>query len=231
MTNATYEKVYTSDSFADMFEQFRDRYSERAQQALTGRKIDTAPVPNATTIIYLNDNGSGDVSIAGTGDFVAYFNRRSGGDRIGDARRALAKAARKAEIAEKHGVSMKTEKKVNTKKRLSVRSVRPRFAFGQVVFALLLVLSFTLLSVTSMLLDHTGAAVADVHAEVEALETVRAELLQESGDIAVVAQDEQASADALAELSLSGEDSVEIYPAQSNGIPIAALLNALADLW
>jgi hypothetical protein len=34
-----------------------------------------------------------------------------------------------------------------------------------------------------------------------------------------------------ANLSLSGEDAVEIYPTQSEGLPISALLNALASLW
>ena len=240
MTNETFEKVYTNDSYQDMFAQFRDRYSERAQQALKGRKVDTTPVPNATTVIYLNDDHSGDFSIAGTGDFVAFFNRRYGNDRIGAAQRALANAARKAEVAKECGVTMKKEKKHESKQHLSVRSVRPRFAFAQVVFALLLVLSFTLLGVTSLLLDNTDAALAETRAEVQALESVRAERSEElkqkneDADIYGLAQQYgfvSGSEQTVTELSFSGEDSVEIYPAQSGSIPISALLNALANLW
>ena len=223
MTNEVFEKVYTNDSYEEMFAQFRDRYSERAQKALKGRSVDTKPVPNATTVIYLHDDPSGGVSIDSTGDFVAFFNRRYGSDRIGAAQRALANAARKAEVAERCGVAMKKEKKSEEKKGLSVRSVRPRFAFAQTVFALLLVLSFTLLGVTSLLLDQTDAALAEAYAEVELLESV-----ENCGAENGVAQITQSN---FANLSLSGEDAVEIYPTQSEGLPISALLNALASLW
>lgn len=225
MTNETFEKVYTNDSYEEMFAQFRDRYSERTQKALKGRSVDTKPVPNATTVIYLHDDNSGDVSIDGTGDFVAFFNRRYGSDRIGATQRALANAARKAEVAERRGVALKKEKKSEEKKGLSVRSVRPRFAFAQTVFALLLVLSFTLLGITSLLLDRTDAALAEARAEVEMLQSVQEEVSGEQDRFADAPQNN------FAELSLAGEDAVEIFPAESGSLPIAALLNALANLW
>ena len=237
MTNEIFDKVYTNDSYQEMFEQFRDRYSERAQKALQDRKVDSKPVPNATTIIYLNDDQDGGVSIGGTGDFVAFFNSRYGDDRIGDAQRALARAARKAEIAERRGIVVKREKR--KEKRLPVRSVRPRFAFAHAVFALLLVLSFTLLGVTSLLLDNTDAALAEARAEVTALEAVRDEraaaLEKKNMEADIYGLAEQygftKDSDTVTELSLSGEDAVEIYPAEGGSLPIAALLSALAELW
>ena len=107
-----YEKIYFNDNYKEQFEALRNRYHTRTQEALQGRKVDHAPVPNATTIVYLNDNGDGDVYVT-TGDFVEYFNRRFGGsDRIGAMRRSLFGAARRAELrleSKDHRTVSKTE--------------------------------------------------------------------------------------------------------------------------
>lgn len=236
-----YEKVYCNDTYQDVFAQFRDRYSERVQNALKGRKVDEAPVPNATTIVYLHDDpGSGEVTITGTGDFVTFFNRRCGHDRIGAAQRALANAASKAErrneVAERRG--QPKEQPAKQPAGLAVRSVRPRFVFAQVIFAMLLVLSFGLLGITSAMLDNTNATLAEVSAEVEVLEAERDERAaalaakNEAADIYGLADEygfvKQESKET--ELALEGVDSVEIYPVEKKA-PMAAILNALASLW
>ena len=96
-TAQTYDKVYFNDNYKERFEAFREHYRARTRKALQGRKVDHAPVPNATTIVFLHDDPDGGVHIT-TGDFVEYFNRRFGdNDRIGAARRSLANAVRKAE--------------------------------------------------------------------------------------------------------------------------------------
>ena len=128
----TYEKIYFNDNYKEQFEALRNRYHTRTQEALQGRKVDHAPVPNATTVVYLNENGDGDVYIT-TGDFVEYFNRRFGGsDRIGAMRRSLSGAVRKAEMRreskDRRAVSS-AETHCERRSFQPMRSVRAGFSF------------------------------------------------------------------------------------------------------
>ena len=108
-----YEKIYFNDNYKEQFEALRHKYHARTQEALHGRKIDRAPVPNATTVVYLNDNGDGD-SYVTTGDFVEYFNSHFGGsDRLGAMRRSLSGAVHKAQMK-------KDSKKSRRKARFSL---------------------------------------------------------------------------------------------------------------
>ena len=212
----TYEKVYMKDSYKEVFASFHDQYSTKAEKALQGREVDHSPMPNATTVIYLNDGPSGDVTISGTGDFIQYFNSRYGTDRIGETRRSLEHAARKAEIAH-----LKAEEEKKKKERAPrAPMVKPRFAFVQCVFALMMILSFALLGATSMLLQKTDERLVTVSSEVAALEQIK-------GDERSLATDVEEKPTYLA---LDGKDSVESYPVEKNTPSFSALLDALADL-
>ena len=107
----TYEKVYFNDNYKEQFEELRNRYRARTNEALKGRKVDHDPMPNATTIVYLHDSGDGGYYIT-TGDFVEYFNRRFGGnDRIGAMRRSITNAVRKTEMRREASVKKVSESK------------------------------------------------------------------------------------------------------------------------
>ena len=96
MDCTVYDKEYFEVNFKEQFASLRERYHDRTQAALSGRRIDTAPVPNATTIVHLHDAPDGGYYIT-TGDFVEYFNRRFGdNDRIGAVRRRLSRSIRVA---------------------------------------------------------------------------------------------------------------------------------------
>lgn len=219
-----YEKVYFEDNYSAQFAAFRQRYHGRTQAALSGRKVDHAPVPNATTIVHLHDAPDGGYYIT-TGDFVEYFNRRFGdNDRIGMMRRRLSRSVRKAETVEKN---KKQGKKTGTKTEQvfrPVRSVRSGFSLLNAAFALLLVLAIGIFGATTLLLGQTEAELLALEQEVA--------LLEASHDVVRVDQFDNGVIEEVAEYpELSGEDHVEIYPAQKNGsVEMAALLEALASL-
>ena len=224
----TYDKVYFNDNYKEQFESLRNHYRARTGEALRGRKVDHEPMPNATTIVYLHDNGDGGYYVT-TGDFVEYFNRRFGGnDRIGAMRRSISNAVRKTEMRreaeEKRGGEARRVNRVSKGVR-PLSSVRPVFSFMHAVFALILVLSIGILGGTSILLDRTEANVMALEEEVAMLEATRGTVLATQYDSTT---EESPEAEYPA---MDGEDSVEIYPAQNGGgVEMAALLNALASL-
>ena len=229
MNGITYEKVYFNDNYKEQFEALRNRYHARTREALRGRKVDTAPVPNATTVVYLHDDDQGGVYVT-TGDFVEYFNRRFGdNDRIGAMRRSLSNAVRKSEMRraaeEKKGAESDARQSKVRRSFQPLRSVRPKLAFLHAVFALMLVLSIGILCGTGILLDRTETEVMALEEEVAVLEATHGTVQTEQYNTTYGVG---AEADYPA---LSGEDSVEIYtPQRSGSVEMAALLNALASL-
>lgn len=216
----TYEKVYFQEEYRHQFEELRGQYRDRTQRAISGRTIDHNPTPNVDAIVYLHDDGDGGFQIT-TGDFVKFFNHRYGNnDRLGAMRRSLVVAEQKAEKSNEFIKRQRTAKSKEQEKIGFVHRVRTagrRFAFVPAMFLLMLVLSVALLASSSLVLEEMDREVAALEAQVDMLE-----------------KDTTAEADPLkdaAELSLSDEDAVEIYPAEKEGgISMAALLNALAAL-
>ena len=175
--NATYEKEYFRDDYSRQFEELRQSYRERAQRALHGRSVDHAPVPNATTVVFLHDDGEGNTEIT-TGDFVEYFNRcYGGGDRIGAMRASLASAVRKAEASHEYAKQKRSEKTRSRRKHGMANRVRTagrRLIFSHVVFAAMLLLSLTILFGSSMILENAEARTASLERQVAAREETAA---------------------------------------------------------
>lgn len=165
-----YDKVYFRDDYQRQFEAFRDRYHGRVQQALATRPVDAAPMPNATTFIELHELDDGGVTIASSGDFLEYFNRRYGGrDRIGACRTALATAAQKAEktVATRTRTDVAAGGEIACRMRFS----RSHLVFVNVIFTLILVFSLLLLGASGVMLRNSERALADAEAEAVYLET------------------------------------------------------------
>ena len=215
----TFEKVYFKDEYRQQFEELRGQYRERTQRAISGRTVDHNPTPNVDAIVYLHDNGDGGYQIT-TGDFVSFFNHRYGNnDRLGAMRRSLAVAEQKAE---KSNEFIKKQRTAETKEQDKsgfahrVRTAGRRFAFVPAMFVLMLVLSVALLTGSAVVLEDMEREVAELEAQVAVLEQETVE----NDPLADVTQ-----------LTLSGEDAVEIYPEEKeSGISMSALLNALAAL-
>lgn len=172
--NATYEKEYFRDDFSRQFEELRTCYRERTQRALHGRAVDHAPVPNATTVVFLHEDGEGNTEIS-TGDFVEYFNRcYGGGDRIGAMRASLASAVKKAEKSNEYAKQKRSEK--TRLKRGSgmvnrVRTAGRRLVFSHIVFAAVLILSLGILFGSSMILESAETRTASLEAQLAARES------------------------------------------------------------
>ena len=161
-----YDKVYFRDDYQKQFEAFRTRYHGRVQEALAGRKVDAAPMPNATTFIELTELEDGGVTIASSGDFLEYFNNRYGGrDRIGACRTALANAAQKAEKAPLVSRE-RTDAFEGGALACRMRFSRGHLFFVNLVFALLLALSLLLLGASGVMLRNSEMALAQAEAEV-----------------------------------------------------------------
>jgi hypothetical protein len=223
----SYEKIYFNDNYKEQFEALRNRFHTRTQDALQGRKVDHAPVPNATTIVYLSDNGDGDVYVT-TGDFVEYFNRRFGcSDRIGAMRRSVSIAAHKAELRRESKERRRVSSEETHRERRGfqpLRSVRSGFSFLNAVLAMVLILSIGILGGTSLLLERTEVEVLALEEEVAMLEATSGTLLIDQYNATTV-EGQTSYPD------MSGGDSVEIYPAvKDGGVEMASLLNALASL-
>lgn len=217
-----YEKVYFQDNYKEELEALRSRFHGRARDALTGRRIDKAPVPNATTIVYLHDDPDGGVRIT-TGDFVEFFNKRYGGkDRIGAVRAALVNAERKADKSREYAKRARSEQA-----REDARSKRPRTAGRSLVvvntlFALLLVFSLTVLSGTAVVMDRTDREIATMQAELAS---------GEHGTAESVAAYNGAPEAPVNYLELSNENSVELYEAPyEESVVVSTIRQALAVL-
>ena len=216
MTERTvYVKEYFEENYAEQYAALRDHYHARTRDALQGRKIDTNPVPNATTIVYLHDDGDGGVYVT-TGDFVEYFNRRYGdSDRIGAMRRSLANAERKGEkrraAEERRGNTATREDSRKSRSFQPLRTVRPRFALLNALLVLMLVLSVGILGGTAYLVDDAKTEVALLEEEVAMLEATSGTVLADQYDApdqSVVETEYPA---------LDGEDAVYHYPAVNGG--------------
>ena len=220
-TAETYDKVYFNDNYKERFEALRKHYRARTREALQGRKVDHAPIPNATTIVYLHDDPDGGVHIT-TGDFVEYFNRRFGdNDRIGAARRALAHAARKAENCPDMDRKRAAAIRKSEEKAFTPRSAKPRFAFVHAIFALMLLLAVGMWGGSTVYLNSTENYVME-------MEESRALLEMESSSV----QDQGESIDTVDEITIfmnmGAEDQVEIYPVEEYELP--PMLNIFANL-
>ena len=205
--NATYEKEYFRDDYSRQFEELRQSYRERTQRALHGRSVDHTPVPNATTVVFLHDDGEGNTEIS-TGDFVEYFNRRyGGGDRIGAMRASIASAVQKAEKSNEYAKQMRSEKARSRRKHgmsNRVRTAGRRFILSHVVFAAMLLLSLSVLFGSSMILENAEARTASLEQQMAA--RGEAELTISEGQTAVY-------------LGTVGENTVEICEAEETQDP------------
>lgn len=219
---AIYEKVYEKDDYKEQFEALRNRYHDRTQEALSGRKIDKAPVPNATTVVFLHDDGNGNTEIT-TGDFVAFFNHRFGdSDRLGAMRRSLACARSKAEQSREYQKRQRLAKKREMGAH-RFRSTGRRLVMLNSFFALMLVLSLALIVGSTALLRRADERVEHLSGEVTALRN--AENL--SGNTAQF----DALGDGDDYLEFDGEDSVQVYDDEEKGRGSGTLAGAFATLF
>ena len=211
-----YEKEYFHDDYSRQFAEFRNCYRERTQRALQGRNIDRAPVPNATTVVFLHDEGDGTCDIS-TGDFVEYFNRCYGGaDRIGAMRASLADALKKAEKSNEYAKQQRT-KKTRSKSKFGiagrVRSTGRRMLVSHLAFAMMLLLSLTVFFGSTLALNDANAYMADVESRVAAQETAQVS----TGEVPVY-------------LGTVGENTVEICETQEkDNFALSTLFNALIN--
>lgn len=201
--SATYEKEYFRDDYSKQFEFLRACYRERTQRAINGRSVDHAPVPNATTIVFLHDDDEGNTEIS-TGDFVEYFNRcYGGGDRIGAMRASLVSAVKKAEKSNEYAKQKRSEKTRSKRKTgiaNRVRTAGRRLVFSHVLFAAMLLLSLTILFGSSVILDRADARTVALENQLAARESEQIETVD--------------GAKTAVYLGRVGEDTVEICTAE-----------------
>ena len=211
----TYVREYFDDNYAAQFAALRDHYQARTSEALQGRKIDRKPTPNATTIVYLHDDGNGGVYVADTGDFVEYFNRRYGNcDRIDSMRRSLNNAVKKSEMRrdsdKRFGRGKRDRVATADESFRPMRTARPGFSWLSAVFAIMLVLSIGILGGSTMLVDNARAEVIALEEEVAMLEATGGTVLTDQFDA-------DAATSAIDYPALDGEDAVYHYPAVNGG--------------
>ena len=215
-----YDKVYFRDDYQGQFEAFRSRYHGRVQEALAGRAVDSAPMPNATTYIELHELEDGGVTIASSGDFLDYFNHRYGGrDRIGACRAALATAAQKAEKSALP--ARERADAVGGALTCRMRCSRSHLMLVNVMFTLLLVLSLVLLGASGVMLRNSERALAVAEAEALYLDNAGTEVMLSDSRSAVVNADY---------LAYSRENTATAYEVEEQGF-FAALQNAFSYLW
>ena len=87
MPRAVYDKLYFTENYSREIGEKRERMM---RDSAISRKNAT-DMPNATTVVLMEDTPDGGVTVT-TGDFVAFFNKRCGYDRVGEFRRTMAKA-------------------------------------------------------------------------------------------------------------------------------------------
>ncbi len=175
MSRDVYEKVYFHDDYAAQFGAMRDRYHDRTQEALKGHKKEEAPTPNATTVVFLEDTPDGGVSVSTTGDFVSYFNRQYGYDRLGQMRRSLAVAEQTVELkrAREKKTRLHAEEKTKREKPVKKAKARVRFSLAHALFATVLILSMVIFFGTSALLDNTVSELKALEGEVTTMRASR----------------------------------------------------------
>ena len=222
MTRDIYDKIYFTENYS---REIGEKRARMMRDSATSRKND-ADMPNATTVVFMEDTPDGGVTIT-TGDFVAFFNQRCGYDRVGNMRRTMAQAQQNCELKrakEKRIAEMqaRAEKKDARKKADSrqKRSFFSRFSFVKAVFGLMLVLALTILVGTSLMLEQTKTEVAALESEVTVMQS----------DVTTPTQTNDATPNA-AECSFNGEDEVEIFPVEDQPFVMSELLSAFAELW
>ena len=209
MTRDVYDKIFFKENYsAEMRERAMTRESANP-------RVSATDMPNATTVVLMEDTPDGGVTIT-TGDFVAYFNKMHGCDRVGNMRRMLSDAQRNCELKR---MKEQAEEKARAPKQKSVRRpLRPRFSFVKAVFGLMLTLAIAVLVGTSVLLEQTQTELTALQNEVEKMQSV---CVEEQGEM-------------LAEpcaYTLDGEDEVEIYVNEEQPPMMVELLSAFSDLW
>ena len=223
-TAETYDKEYFEDNYKERFEAFKQYYRARTRKALQSRTVDHAPVSNVAEIVYLHDDPNGGVQIT-TGDFVEYFNRRFGdNDRIGAVRRSLANAARRAEKCPEMDKKRAALVKKNAEKAFAPRSAKPRFAFVNALFALILLLAVGMWGGSTLYLERTESYVM----EVEERQAMMAIAQSEENVAAVQENSEMVTTEISAFMSMGAEDHVEVYPVEEYELP--PLLSIFAKL-
>lgn len=225
--NIVYDEVFFREEYSAEYNELRNRYRSRMQNAIKGRTVDHHPVPNATTVVHLNRDEDG-VRIATTGDFVDFFNKKYGNrDRVGEVRRSLEQARvrserqkekEEAEAARRAAMQKTAERGVLP----AVRTVKRHLIFTNAFFALLFMLSISLLACSSLVLDRANARVAKLNAEVTVLRgnDPADSTMTEDGILGFYEEHQE-------EMTLSESNSVEFFEKERQGIEMSALLNAL----
>ncbi|MBR6727773.1 MAG: hypothetical protein IKM08_06235 [Clostridia bacterium] len=226
-TAETYDKMYFCDNYKEQFEAFRNHYRARTRRALQGRKVDHAPVSNVDCVVFLHDDPNGGVQITGTADFVEYFNHRFGdNDRIGAVRRSLANAVRKAESCPDMDRKRADAVREREEKPFTTRSAKPKFAFFQTIFAMILLLSICLWGGSTLYLNNSEAYALEVEERRAALE-----VSAESSDNQLLCNDSVMidTAETTIFMSMGAADQVELYPEESVETP--TMLSIFAKLF
>ena len=222
MTRDIYDEIYFTENYSREFGEKR----ERTMRDSANSRKNGADMPNATTVVLMEDTPDGGVTIT-TGDFVTFFNSRCGYDRVGNMRRTLAQAQQNCELKrakEKRIAEMKArESKKKDCKQTRTQEKRShfvRFSFVKAVFGLMLALALSILVGTSLMLEESKANLAALESEVATMQGVEC----------VSAQAETAVLDA-EKCTFDGENGVEVYPVEDQPFVMSELLSAFAELW
>lgn len=223
MGREVYEKIYIEDNYSRQFSELRDRYYDRTQQALAARSTDEGPIPNATTVVLMNDTPDGGVTIT-TADFVAFYNERHGYDRVGEMRRTIADSARRVAkkkakdqaVQEERAREMKARKEAEVRKPREV--YRPRFSFVYAALSAALVCSLLLFFGANAALGESKAELAALESELASAQVVENVKTNESYDVMQLAE----------MATLEGNEEAETSKNDGEGIGMAGLLNALS---
>ena len=223
-----YDEMYFREEYSEKYNELRNRYRSRVQNAFCGRAVDHSPVPNATTVVHLKKEEDGGVQIATTGDFVDFFNKKYGnGDRVGTVRRSLEQARVRAERKQQEEEEEKAARHAAVQQTAQrgvlpvVRTAKRHLIFTNAFFALLFMLSVSLLVCSSLVLDRANTRVAALSAEVVTLRGGESETAVTTDSIRDFYEAHEG------ELSLSERNSVEFFESERQGIEMSALLNAL----
>ena len=225
MEREVYDKVYIEDNYSRQFSELRERYHDRTQQTLQGRKAESNPVPNATTVVLMNDMPDGGVTIT-TADFVAFYNERHGYDRIAEMRRTLSDSARRVEAkrAQERATALAKQKQEKASGKLSrvkaKDTFRPRFSFVYAGFSAALVCSLVLFFGANAALNESKAELAALESQVattQILENTEA-VVTEKYDVMQLAE---------SATLCGGERAEDVQKEIEEGISMPGLLNAL----
>ena len=217
MTRDVYDKIFFKENYsAEMRERSMVRESANP-------RANASDMPNATTVVFMEDTPNGGVTIT-TGDFVAYFNKQYGCDRVGNMRRTLADAQRNCELKRAKAQQMaEAESRKATSKKKQVTEhhrVRPRFSLVKAVFGLMLVLAIAVLVGTSLLLEQTELELATLRSEVEEMQAAKGTQVKM-----------EMNAAAPQAYALDGEQSVEIYEPQEESSMMSEVFSAISNFW